>query len=160
MGKKSRSGSGVNILAYISESLKRIFWAKIRNRMYHCLPMAVVCVLAYVSLLTPMAVVCVLAQASQLTNGSGLCLGVEKQLGSSVPQRHHFRGHWLQRQPVVSNHKYTNNILPIVRRRDPDPSIIKKNLDSYCFVTSVYIFLSLKYDVNVTSKHNKRLEGQ
>jgi hypothetical protein len=42
----------------------------------------------------------------------------------------------------------------LARAPDPDPSIkqnIKKNLDSYCFVTS-FGFLSLKNDVNVLSK--------
>jgi hypothetical protein len=70
---------------------------------------------------------------------------------------------------------------PLVKGMDPDPDpfIIllsssknsKKNLDSYCFVTS-FDFLSLKNDVNVPSKNNKqenfffklifcwRLEGQ
>jgi hypothetical protein len=42
---------------------------------------------------------------------------------------------------------------------DPDPFIImqnsKKNLDSYYFVT-LFDFLSLKNDVNVTSKNNKQ----
>jgi hypothetical protein len=40
---------------------------------------------------------------------------------------------------------------------DPDPSIImqKKNLDSYYFVT-LFVFLSLKNDVNVPSKSNKQ----
>jgi hypothetical protein len=46
---------------------------------------------------------------------------------------------------------------------DPDPSIIlllpsknsKKNLDSYCFVTSFGLFI-LKNDVNVPSKSNKQ----
>ncbi len=41
---------------------------------------------------------------------------------------------------------------PLVRGTDPDPSIIKqnskKNIDSYCFVTSFYV-LSFKNDVNV-----------
>jgi hypothetical protein len=32
----------------------------------------------------------------------------------------------------------------------------KKNIDSYCFVTSLYDFLSLKNDVNVPSKSNKQ----
>jgi hypothetical protein len=45
---------------------------------------------------------------------------------------------------------------PLVRGMDPDPdsSIIKqnkKNLDSYCFVTSFGLFI-LKDDVNVTQK--------
>jgi hypothetical protein len=54
---------------------------------------------------------------------------------------------------------------PLVRGVNPDldPSIIlpsssknsKKNLDSYCFVTSLD-FLSLKNDVNVPSKSNKQ----
>ncbi len=66
--------------------------------------------------------------------------------------------------------------------QDPDPSNIllsysssknsKKNLDSYCFVISLGLFLSLNNDVNVQSKSNKqknsfkklvfcwRLEGQ
>jgi hypothetical protein len=35
MGKKSRSGSGVNILDHISESLTIIFWVKIRIRDKH-----------------------------------------------------------------------------------------------------------------------------
>ncbi len=45
---------------------------------------------------------------------------------------------------------------------DPDPSIIKqklknnkKNLDSYCFFTSLWL-LSLINDVNVPSKYNKQ----
>jgi hypothetical protein len=54
---------------------------------------------------------------------------------------------------------------PLVRSMDPDPdpSIIiissnknsKKNLDSYCFVTSIGL-LSLKNYVNVPSKSNKQ----
>jgi hypothetical protein len=48
---------------------------------------------------------------------------------------------------------------PLVRRMDPNPSLIKqkskKNLDSYCFVTFLD-FLSLKNDVNVPSKSNKQ----
>jgi hypothetical protein len=47
---------------------------------------------------------------------------------------------------------------PLVRGMDPDPSSSKKskkNLDSYCFVTS-FGFLSLKNDVNVPSKSNKQ----
>jgi hypothetical protein len=52
---------------------------------------------------------------------------------------------------------------PLVRGVNPDPSIIllsssknsKKNLDSYCFVTSLD-FLSLKNDVNVPSKSYKQ----
>jgi hypothetical protein len=48
---------------------------------------------------------------------------------------------------------------PLVRGINPDPSIIKKNskknLDSYCFVT-LLDFLSLKNDVNVPSKSNKK----
>jgi hypothetical protein len=51
---------------------------------------------------------------------------------------------------------------PLIRGTDPDPSIIllsssknsKKNLDSYCFVTSFGLFI-LKY-VNVPSKSNKQ----
>jgi hypothetical protein len=41
---------------------------------------------------------------------------------------------------------------------DPDPSIknSKKNLDSYCFVNALSLFLSLKNDVNVTSKSKKQ----
>jgi hypothetical protein len=43
---------------------------------------------------------------------------------------------------------------------DPDPSIIKqnikKNLHFYCFVTSIYDFLFLEKDVNVSSKNNKQ----
>jgi hypothetical protein len=44
---------------------------------------------------------------------------------------------------------------------DPDPSIIKrkysikKNLDFYCYVTSLWV-LSLKTDVNVPSKSKKQ----
>jgi hypothetical protein len=46
---------------------------------------------------------------------------------------------------------------------DPDPSIIllsfskksKKNLDSYCFVTSFGLFI-FENDVNVPSKRNKQ----
>jgi hypothetical protein len=46
----------------------------------------------------------------------------------------------------------------LVRGLDPDPVLStsknsKKNLDSYCFLTS---FLSLKNDVNVPSKSNKQ----
>jgi hypothetical protein len=50
---------------------------------------------------------------------------------------------------------------PLVRGMDPDPSIIKKNLDFYCFVTSFFDFLSLKNDVNVplTSNMQKKLSG-
>jgi hypothetical protein len=48
---------------------------------------------------------------------------------------------------------------PLVRVIDPDPSITnqksKINLDSYCFVT-LFDFLSLKKDVNVSSKSNKQ----
>ena len=54
---------------------------------------------------------------------------------------------------------------PLVRGMDPDPdpSLIilsssknsKKNLDSYCFVTSIGL-LSLKNYVNVPSKSNKQ----
>jgi hypothetical protein len=44
---------------------------------------------------------------------------------------------------------------PLVIDMDPDPSIIKKNLDSYYFVT-LFDFLSLKYDVNVPSTSNKQ----
>jgi hypothetical protein len=48
---------------------------------------------------------------------------------------------------------------PLVRGMDPDPApdpdpSSKKNLDSYCFVTSLD-FLSLKNDVNAPSKSNK-----
>ncbi len=43
----------------------------------------------------------------------------------------------------------------LVRGMDPDPSISKKNLDSYYFVTLFY-FLSLKNDLNVPSKSNKK----
>ncbi len=44
---------------------------------------------------------------------------------------------------------------------DPDPSIIKqkkirKNLDSYCFVT-FFDFLALKNDVNVPSKSTEQI---
>ncbi len=34
--------------------------------------------------------------------------------------------------------------------------IVRKNIDSYCFVTSFGLFLSLKNDVNVPSKCNKQ----
>jgi hypothetical protein len=49
---------------------------------------------------------------------------------------------------------------PLVRGMDPDPSFImqknsKKNLDSSYFV-NLFDFLSLKNDVNVTSKSNKQ----
>jgi hypothetical protein len=50
---------------------------------------------------------------------------------------------------------------PLVRGMDPDPdpSIIKqnskKNLNSYYFVT-LFDFLSLKKDVNVSTKSNKQ----
>jgi hypothetical protein len=56
---------------------------------------------------------------------------------------------------------------PLVRGMDPDPALdwirillsscknSKKNLDSYYFVT-LFDFLSLKNDVNVASKSNKR----
>jgi hypothetical protein len=49
---------------------------------------------------------------------------------------------------------------PLVRGMDPDPDPfimqnIKKNLDSYYFVT-LFDFLSLKNDVNVASKSNKQ----
>jgi hypothetical protein len=50
----------------------------------------------------------------------------------------------------------------LVRGKDPDPSIIKKNkqnskenLNSNCFVTSLRL-LSLKNDVNVASKSHKQ----
>jgi len=47
----------------------------------------------------------------------------------------------------------------LVRGMDPDPYIImqksKKNLDSYYFVT-LFDFLSLKNDVNVSSKSNNQ----
>jgi hypothetical protein len=50
---------------------------------------------------------------------------------------------------------------PLLRGMDPDldPSIAKqkskKNVDSYCFVTS-FGLLSLNNDVNVPSKSNKK----
>ncbi len=55
---------------------------------------------------------------------------------------------------------------PLVRGMDPDPTSApdlqsvpsknsKKNLDSYCFVTSCGL-LSLKNDINVPSKSNKQ----
>jgi hypothetical protein len=51
---------------------------------------------------------------------------------------------------------------PLVRGLYPDPSIIllssknsKKNLDSYCFVTSFGLFI-FENDVNVSSKSNKQ----
>jgi hypothetical protein len=52
---------------------------------------------------------------------------------------------------------------PLVRGSDPapDPSVIKQNskktLDSYCFATSLWLFLAWKNDVNSKSnKHKKR----
>jgi hypothetical protein len=48
---------------------------------------------------------------------------------------------------------------PLVRgmdpEPDPDPSVIKKNLDFYCFVTS-FGLLSLKNDVNVPAKSDEK----
>jgi hypothetical protein len=47
---------------------------------------------------------------------------------------------------------------PLVRDTEPDPPSsknIKKNIDSYCFVT-FFDFLSLENDVNVPSKSNKQ----
>jgi hypothetical protein len=45
----------------------------------------------------------------------------------------------------------------VIRGTDPDPSIIKqkskKNLDSYCFVTFLGLFIFEKY-VNAPSKNN------
>jgi hypothetical protein len=52
---------------------------------------------------------------------------------------------------------------PLVRGTDPDlvPSVVKKkiwkNLDSYCFVTSLWL-LSLKNDVNDKCSLKKNLE--
>jgi hypothetical protein len=54
---------------------------------------------------------------------------------------------------------------PLVKGTDPDQDFSitkqnnKKNIDSYCFVTSYY-FLSLKNDVNVPSKSNNKNLGK
>jgi hypothetical protein len=51
---------------------------------------------------------------------------------------------------------------PLIRDMDPDPYIIllsssrNRNLDSYGFVISFGLFLSLKNDVNVPSESNKQ----
>jgi hypothetical protein len=48
---------------------------------------------------------------------------------------------------------------PLVRGTDPDPDLSsknsKENLDSYCFVTSLWLFI-LENDVNVPSKSDKQ----
>ncbi len=51
---------------------------------------------------------------------------------------------------------------PLVKGMDPDPDPFitkqkcEKNLDSYCFVTSFWLFI-FENDVNVPSKSNKQL---
>ncbi len=70
---------------------------------------------------------------------------------------------WKEKEKTTQISRIRN--LGICTDPDPGPSPyinkqkkLMKNLDFYCFVTSLWLFLSLKNDVDVPSKRNKHRE--